>query len=84
LRCIEHCWIDFATELGTQAILLFAQGGLQFLLGDLAASDAGDIRSAIDVPHVGFNAPESEREGDQNKETLGDSLVVANEIEHAL
>ena len=76
--------ISLAAELGAHALLLFAQGRLHLLAGDLAAPHAGQFRIPVDVADVGFDAPESKRKGDQGKENLGDSLVVANDIEHAM
>jgi len=54
------------------------------MAADLAAADRGDTGSNVGVAHVGINTPEGKWERDQCKKNLGDLLVVANEIKHAL
>ena len=82
-RIVEHARRNIPAKLLAYAVLLLTQGLLQFLLGNPAAADAGDIIAGAAIADIGLDSPKSERQRDQRQEYLDYSAIVANIIEHA-
>jgi hypothetical protein len=81
-RRLEQLGIVLVAELCAQAVLLIAQRFLELLLVDLQIADFCHVSGRTRVTDIGLEAEESEGDGDQTKNGLGDDLVIADCVEH--
>jgi hypothetical protein len=77
-------FIDSGRKTGAQylpqAILLGAPCLIELLHGDLRVTNTGQIGACPGIAHVRVNTPEGKGQGNQGKEYLDNSLVVANGV----
>jgi hypothetical protein len=75
-RVVQHLGIELGAKLGTQALLLLAQGLLELLLGNLQLANGSHIATSPGIAHVGIDAEKGERQGNQREKTWTIRLLL--------
>ncbi|MBB4011021.1 hypothetical protein GGR36_000329 [Niveibacterium umoris] len=78
LRTLEDCRIECLSQLGPEAILLFAHGLIELRWRNLASPHLRNVIIASNILQIGLDAKERKRDCDERQEHLDNALIVSD------